>query len=67
MRKTFSITNTLVLKKLEQVDNQSEYIQELILKDILSGNGVEFEKSINDTLDQLTMQIESIRNKVNKR
>lgn len=36
VRKTFSISNEEVLEKLEQVENQSQYVQDLILRDIIS-------------------------------
>lgn len=62
MRKTFSITDKQVLDKLEEVDNQSKYITELILKDIYDGyGGIEFKKCIFDTLESIIMQVEMIK------
>lgn len=64
-RKGFYITNRLALEKLDEVDNQSEYVENLILKDVYSDfGGVEFEKKVNDTLDALIIQIDEIRNAV---
>lgn len=65
-RKGFYINDSLVLNKLDQVENQSAYVENLILKDIYSNfGGVEFEARINETLDMLIMQIEEIRKTVN--
>ncbi|MEG0086551.1 MAG: hypothetical protein RR090_12765 [Niameybacter sp.] len=65
MNKTFSLTNSIVLKKLKEVDNQSKYIEALILKDIISCyGGVEFEQRIDEVLDLLILQIDEIRKEV---
>ena len=39
IRKTFSITDEDVLRRLDAVDNQSQYVQMLILRDILDESG----------------------------
>ncbi|MGL5330626.1 MAG: hypothetical protein ACRDD7_15250 [Peptostreptococcaceae bacterium] len=67
-RKGFYIDNELVLKRLSEVDNQSEYVTQLILKDILAGdNGVEFEMRTHEVLDSLSRQIEMIRKGLSSR
>lgn len=67
-RKGFYITNKLALDKLDMVENQSEYVENLILKDVYSDfGGVEFEKKVHDTLDMLIMQIDEIRKTVNSK
>lgn len=61
-RKGFYINNQLVLDRLDEVDNQSEYVTELILKDIYSHyGGVEYEKRVHEVLRSLSMQIEMIK------
>lgn len=62
MRKTFSITNKQVLDKLDTMDNQSKYIEELVLKDIHDKyGGIEFERAIYDTIDSILLEIDSIK------
>lgn len=61
MRKTFSITDKAVLSKLERVDNQSQYIQQLILKDIISSGEVEdYEMTVNATINTILAQVEDV-------
>lgn len=61
MRKTFSITNKSVLTKLDTVDNQSKYIQELILKDIIENGELEdYRETVDATIMHILGQIEGI-------
>lgn len=61
MRKTFSITDKAVLNKLERVDNQSQYIQNLILKDIIASGEVEdYEMKVNATINTILAQVEDV-------
>lgn len=61
MRKTFSITDKAVLNKLERVDNQSQYIQQLILKDIIASGEVEdYEMKVNATINNILAQVEDV-------
>lgn len=61
MRKTFSITDKAVLSKLERVDNQSQYIQQLILKDIIASGEVEdYEMKVNATINTILAQVEDV-------
>lgn len=62
MRKTFSITDKLVQQRLEEVDNQSQYIQMLIRRDIMDSNSrKEFQSGIEFTLNTLEIAIDGIR------
>lgn len=66
MRKTFSITDKFVQQRLEEVDNQSQYIQMLIRRDIMDSNGrKEFQSGIEFTLSTLEIAISEIRNVIN--
>jgi len=61
MRKTFSITNSAVLSKLDRVDNQSQYIQKLILKDIISCGEIEdYKETVNATIMNILGQVEDV-------
>ena len=61
MRKTFSITDKAVLSKLDRVDNQSQYIQNLILKDIMaSGEFENYEMTVNATINNILAQVEDV-------
>ena len=61
-RKTFSITDKLVQQRLEEVDNQSQYIQMLIRRDIMDSNSKkEFQSGIEFTLNTLEIAIDGIR------
>ena len=62
MRKTLYITNKLVLNKLDQVDNQSQYVQDLILKDILvNGDSTDYKDTVNSTIESILKQLDTIR------
>lgn len=61
-RKTFWISNKDVLDKLESVENQSKYVTDLIINDILRNDGV-LEKDIQDTLNDLIKKIDLLKNK----
>lgn len=62
MRKTFSITDKLVQQRLEEVDNQSQYIQMLIRRDIMDSNSrKEFQSGIEFALNTLEIAIDGIR------
>lgn len=61
MRKTFSITDQLVLDKLDKVENQSKYIQNLILKDIaLNDDFNDYKETINETITKVLDDIKGI-------
>lgn len=68
MRKTFSITDKLVQQRLEEVDNQSQYIQMLIRRDIMDSNSrKEFQSGIEFTLNTLEIAIDGIRKAINNK
>ena len=61
IRKTFSITDESVIKKLDSVDNQSLYIQTLILKDILNEGGLnEYKAGMARVADMIQEVIDTI-------
>lgn len=62
MRKTFWISSKTALDKLEQIDNQSKYVTELILKDVATSyGGLEFEQLTISTLENIMIQIDMIK------
>lgn len=62
MRKTFSITDQLVQKRLEEVDNQSQYIQMLIRRDIMIPSArKEFFSGVEFTLSAMERTIAEMR------
>lgn len=62
MRKTFSITDNEALDKLDQVENQSNYIQTLILRDIYDTYGVkQYEVGMMIALKYIQMAIDTIK------
>lgn len=68
MRKTFSITDRLVQQRLEEVDNQSQYIQMLIRRDIMDSNSKrEFCSGVEFTLNTLETAIAEIRKVINNK
>lgn len=68
MRKTFSITDKLVQQRLEEVDNQSQYIQMLIRRDIMDSNSKrEFYSGVEFTLNTLETAIAEIRKVINNK
>lgn len=68
MRKTFSITDKLVEKKLKEVENQSQYVQMLIRKDISkSENKKDFESGMEFSLVALEKAIDGIRKAISNK
>ena len=62
MRKTFWISQKAALDKLDKVKNQSQYVTDLILSDIAkSYGGLEFEKLVTDTLENIMIQVDMIK------
>lgn len=53
MRKCISVTDNRVLKKLETVENQSAYLQDLVIRDITNKNynPVEFIDIIKELIE----------------
>ena len=65
MRKTFSITDELVLDRLEREENQSSYIQRLIKRDIYDMEGItQYEAGIKITLESIKIAISAIEESV---
>lgn len=66
-RKGFYISDELVLKKLSKVKNQSKYIEQLVLNDILQ-NGMDGDvlKNDIDMLHLLGRQVELLRLHIEK-
>lgn len=62
MKKCISITDDRALDKLETVHNQSAYIQELIIKDIVNPNynPNEFIDIIKELLAEASKKVEDI-------
>lgn len=61
MRKTFSITDKTVLSKLDRVENQSRYIQSLILKDIIASGEIDnYKETVNATISSILEQVEDV-------
>lgn len=65
MRKTFSITDKEVLKKLDDVESQSQYIQGLVIRD-LYGDRTEsdYEAGVLTTVEMLEKCLKTIKDSV---
>ena len=62
IRKTFSITDEDVLRRLDMVDNQSQYVQMLILRDILDESGrKQYESGLIHATDVVRDVLDAIR------
>ena len=67
VRKTFSISNKDVLEKLEQVENQSQYVQSLILKDLLNDEAnTEYEIGVIHGLSMVQESLDLLRASIYK-
>ena len=68
MKKTLYMSNKLVIDKLNQVDNQSKYVEGLILDDILrNGSQTDYKKTVENTIESIFIQIETIRKLLDKK
>lgn len=66
-RKGFYINNPLVLDKLDQVENQSAYVEELILNDVLKeGVTTDIKIKIESRIDRLFAELNEVKEMLSK-